>query len=245
MTQRTITAGPTPTVIIRAGADITVEGVEGERVLAETPGRSGLQLGRRSENQFARLRAKIGDTVLVDWRADWPARRGQDANVDPNAVEVQVGGSGRVQVPFGSSVRLYTGRSAELSNVRGRVSVYSGRDASLRGVGTLVNASSGGALDIDCEAVEGDQLKLAAGRDLRLFVRTLDSARILVNDLGGGWEGRIGDGRVTLRLKAGGDVTLVTPHEVLAQGPDFVLGRIEKPAASSPPFPDREGGRGG
>ncbi len=38
-------------------------------------------------------------------------------------------------------------------------------------------------------------------------------------------------GRLTLRLRAGGDVTLVTEHEVVPQGPEGVIGRVEKPAA--------------
>jgi hypothetical protein len=143
---------------------------------------------------------------------------------------VQVGGSGRVQVPLGSSVKVYTGRHLGLREVGGRVSVFSGGDARLRAVGTLAHASTGGLLDVECQAVEGDELKLEAGRDLRVYVRDLPHARLLVNDLGGAWEGRIGGGRVTLRLKAGGDVTLVTDREVVPQGPDFVIGRIEKPS---------------
>jgi len=81
---------------------------------------------------------------------------------------------------------------------------------------------------VDCQALAGDDLKLEAGRDLRCHIHTLDDARLLVSDLGGSWEGRIGAGRVTLRLKAGGDVILVTDQEVVAQGPDFVIGRIER-----------------
>ena len=230
VTQRSIVAGLNPTVIIRAGADVTVEGIDGDRVLAETPGRSGLQVRKASESEWARLRAKVGEKVLFDLRADLPKAWRKDS--DPDAIEVQVGGSGRVQVPQGSHVKLYTGRNAALHNVQGQVTVYSGRDAQLRGAGTLVHASSGGALDIDCQAVAGDELKLQAGRDLRCYIHTLDSARVLVSDLGGPWEGLIGDGRVTLRLKSGGDVTLVTEHEVRAQGPDFVIGRIEKPPSA-------------
>ena len=129
-----------------------------------------------------------------------------------------------------SSVKIYSGRRTSLRDVSGRVSVYAGSDAQLRGVGTLVQASTGGALDLECEALEGESVKLQAGRDLRCYIRSLDDARLLVSDLGGSWEGRIGAGRVTLRLNAGGDVTLVTSHEVTAHGPDLVLGRIERPA---------------
>jgi len=219
-------AGPSPTVIVRAGGDVTVEGVEGERVLAETPGHGGLRVGRHSETQFARLRAKVGDRVLLDLRADLPKSLRKDA--DPNAIEVQFGG-GRVQVPRASSVKVYAGRSAVLSGVSGRVSVYSGRDARLSGVGMLAHASAGRALDIECQSVEGEALKLTAGRDLRLYVRELTDAHLIVSDLGGDWQGVIGSGRVTLRLNSGGDVTVVTEHEVVAQGPDQVLGKIERP----------------
>jgi hypothetical protein len=217
MTQRSIQAGLTPTVIIRAGANITVEGWDGDRVVAETEGRAGLQVGRRSETEFGRLRAKVGERVLLDLRADlprrWLLRRG-----DAEAIEVQMGGSGRVRVPRGGSVKIYAGRSVDLRDVGGRVSVYSGGDAHLRGVGVVVHASSGGMLDVECQSVEGDDLKLEAGRDLRCYIRALDDARLLVSDLGGNWEGRIGAGRVTVRLKSGGDVTLVTDHEVVPPG---------------------------
>src|SRR5258707_4071559 len=101
MTQRSLQVGLTPTVIIRAGGDVTVAGWDSDRVSAETESRLGLKLGRRSESEFARLRAKVGETVLLDLRADLPKRwrRG-----DPEAVEVQLGGSGQVRVPHGSQV---------------------------------------------------------------------------------------------------------------------------------------------
>jgi hypothetical protein len=226
MTQRSIQAGLTPTVIIRAGGDVMVEGWDSERVAAENDSRGGLKVGRRSETEFGRLRAVVGDHVLLDLRADLPKRW---RTGDPQAIEVQLNGSGRVRVPLGSTVKVYAGRKLDLSGVAGRVSIYTGGDARLRAVGSLVHASCGGALDVECRSLEGSELKLEAGRDLRCQVKTLDDARVLVSDLGGSWEGRIGAGRVTLRLKAGGDVTLVTDQKVLAQGPDFVIGRIERP----------------
>lgn len=227
MTQRSIQAGLTPTVIIRAGADVIVEGWDSDRVSAETESRQGLKVGRRSESEFARLRAKVGETVLLDLRPDLPQRW---RNGDPEAIEVQLGGDGQVRVPRGSQVKVYAGRRIHLTGVSGRISVTSGGDARLRAAGTLVTASSGGLLDVECEAVAGDDLKLQAGRDLRCAIRALDDARLLVSDLGGSWQGLIGAGRVTLRLKAGGDVTLITAHDVVPQGPDFVLGHVERPA---------------
>jgi|SRR5579859_6308618 len=228
MTQRSIQAGLTPTVIIRAGADVTVEGWESERVSAENESRGGLKVGRRSETEFGRLRAVVGERVLLDLRADLPKRwrRG-----DPQAIEVQLNGSGGVRVPLGSTVKVYAGRKLELSGVGGRISLYTGGDARLRGAGKLAQASCGGALDVECRSLEGSDIKLEAGRDLRCHIQSLDDARVVVSDLGGSWEGRIGDGRITLRLKAGGDVTLVTDQEVAPQGPDFIIGRIEKPKA--------------
>jgi hypothetical protein len=228
MTQRSLVAGLTPTVIVRAGADVTVEGAEGDRVLAENETRGGLQLGRRSESEFGRLRAVAGERVLLDLRVDLPKRWRKG---DPEAIEVQLGGSGRVRVPQGSSVKVFAGRHVTLSGVAGKISVTAGGDASLSAVGVLAQASAGGALDVNCQALEGDEPRLQAGRDLRCYVAQLDHARVLVNDLGGSWEGLIGAGGPTLRLKAGGDVTLVTSREVVAQGPDYVIGRIEKPEA--------------
>jgi hypothetical protein len=227
MTTRSLQAGPTPTVIIRAGGDVTVEAAEGERVLAETPSRAGLKLTRGGEAELARMRAKVGDRVLLDVRVNRP-KAWQPAE-DAEAIQVQMGGSGRVQVPPGSRVKVYAGRHVAVSGVGGPVSVYSGGDARLRGVGTLAHASTGGALDVDCQTVAGDELKLAAGRDLRLHVRDLTDARLTVTDLGGDWQGRLGAGRVAVRLKAGGDVTLVTDQLVTPEGPDFVIGRVERP----------------
>ena len=60
---------------------------------------------------------------------------------------------------------------------------------------------------------------------------SLKDARIVVTDLGGTWEGMIGAGKVTLRLKAGGDAVLVTDQKVEAVPPDYILGQIEAPAA--------------
>src|SRR5262245_2762951 len=104
MTQRSMQAGLTPTVIIRTGGGVTVEGWDSDRVSAETESRLGLKLGRRSESEFARLRAKVGETVLLDLRADLPQRWRKG---DPDAVEVQLGGKGSVRVPRGSTVKVY------------------------------------------------------------------------------------------------------------------------------------------
>ena len=87
-------------------------------------------------------------------------------------------------------------------------------------------------MDLECETIEGSEVKLTAGRDLRCYIRGLTSALVAVKDLGDSWQGRIGAGEVRLTLKAGGDVTLVTDQTVEALPPDYILGQIERPAAS-------------
>jgi len=68
-------------------------------------------------------------------------------------------------------------------------------------------------MDLECDTLAGEDVKLTAGRDLRFYVRGLSDARIMVDDLGGCWEGLIGSGRQKIRLEAGGDVTVVTDGE--------------------------------
>ena len=85
-------------------------------------------------------------------------------------------------------------------------------------------------MDLECDTLAGEDVKLTAGRDLRFYVRGLSDARIMVDDLGGCWEGLIGSGRQKIRLEAGGDVTVVTDGDVVAQPPDYVLGKLERPS---------------
>ena len=68
MTQRSIQAGLNQTIIIKAGASVTVKGHASDLVTAETTGAWGLTLERRSESQIGRGRAAVGDHVLFDWR---------------------------------------------------------------------------------------------------------------------------------------------------------------------------------
>jgi hypothetical protein len=159
-----------------------------------------------------------------------PKRKKKDEPDD--AIQVQIGGDATVRVPYGSTVKIYAGRSVDAHNLRGRVSVYAGHDVRLRDVHTLVHVSAGRAMDLDCETLAGENVKLTAGRDLRFYVHDLDNARIVVDDLGGDWEGVIGDGRRRIRLQAGGDVTVVTDRPVKAQSPDEVLGHIELPPSA-------------
>jgi hypothetical protein len=195
MTQRSIQAGWAPTVIVRAGGTVKLEGHASDRVLAEAEDRWGLKVKRR------------GATI-----------------------EVQIGRSGELLVPLQSSVKVYAGQSVGVQNIGGSATIYAGGHAFLRDVHTLAHASCGGALEIECERVEGDDVRCSAGRELRCFIRSLADAKLMIDDLGGYWEGLIGDGRTRIRLKAGGDVTLVTDQTIVAQPPQYILGKIERPS---------------
>ncbi len=229
MTQRSIQAGKTPTVIVHAGMSIQVEGWDDERVLASTDHKWGLKIERRSESALGHLRAraKVGERVLFDVSTDLLKRKQKDMPDD--AIQVNVGGNATVRVPYDSTVKVSAGLSAEVRNVRGSVAVDAGWDVRVRNVHTLVHASAGRAMDLDCETLAGDNVKFSAGRDLRFYIRDLDNAKIMVDDLGGYWEGIIGDGRRQIRLEAGGDVTLVTDQPVKGQTSDDVIGHIESP----------------
>ncbi len=234
MTQRSIQAGATPTVIVKAGMNVQVEGWDEERVLASTEHKWGLKVERRSESALGhvRARAKVGDRVLFDVSTDLLKRKKQDEPDD--AIQVHVGGDAVVRVPYGSTVKVYAGRSVEVRDIRGSVTAYAGRDVLLRNVRTLVHVSAGRAMDLECETLAGENVKFSAGRDLRFYVRDLDNATIRVDDLGGDWEGVIGDGRRQIRLKAGGDVIVVTDRPIKGQPPDEPLGHIEPPPIDSP-----------
>ena len=230
MTQRSILAGKNPTVIIKAGANITVRGYESDLVSAETSGVGGLQIEKRGKSEVGRARAAIGDHVLFDVRLNLPKWKGK--NTPEEVIEVQMGGSGQVLVPFGSNLKVYAGTDSDVQGVQGQVDAYAGLKLSLQDVYCLGYASSGGKMEIDCQTMSEKEVKFEAGSDLRFHVRDLTSARIRVRDLGGYWEARIGDGEKSVYLKSGGDVTLVTDQKVEALPPNYVLGRIERPAAS-------------
>ena len=195
MTERSIQAGAAPTVVVKAGVSVTIKGVDGERVTAQTSGRWGLQVKARKET-----------------------------------IEVQMGGSGEVLVPAGASVKVYAGKNAEIVGIHGTVVAVAGLNLSVKGACRLGQASAGGAMSIDCRALEAQDVTFNAGSDLSFHVQELASARIRVNDIGGYWEARMDSGEVSVFLKSGGDVTLVTDQPVQALPPHYVLGRIEKPA---------------
>jgi len=231
MTQRSLLVGQTPNVIVRTGGDVSVQGWGNDRVLAETDSRWGLKVERRSESEIARMRARVGDHTLLDVRVDPLGRLKK--NVRSEAIEVQLGGSGKVSVPLGSTVKVYAGKGVEVQDIRGSVTLYAGANVRVRDVHTLVHVSAGGSIDFECEQVEGDDVKFTAGRDLRCSIRGLTDARFMIDDLGGYWEATIGDGRTRVRLKAGGDVTLVTDQRLTGQPPYDVIGKVERPNAAS------------
>jgi hypothetical protein len=226
MTQRTIFTGFTPTVVVRAGGAVQIEGWDKDQVLAETDSAWGLKVEKRNEAQIAHIRAKVGDYTLVDWRVNSPSLKKETVD---DATEVEIGGSGKVFVPFNSVLKVYSGKGADVNGVQGTVAVYAGGNALLRNVGTLLHVSAGGAIDLECERVDGKDIKFSAGRDLRCYIRDLANATLSVHDLGGYWEGQMGDGAEKIKLRAGGDVIVVTEQMVTARPPDYVLGRIEKP----------------
>ncbi len=227
MTQRSMLAGTKPVVIVKAGANVMVKGHDSDRVIANSEGRWGLKIEKHSAAQIGRARAVIGEHVLFDVSLMRP--RGKNLTPPEEVIEVQLGSSGRVWVPFNSSLKVYSGKDCDVQAVRGQVDAYAGFNLSLQDVYCLSNASAGRAMSLDCQTMLADNAEFTAGRDLRFHILSLTSARIRVNDIGGYWEARIGDGEKSVYLKSGGDVTLVTDQKVEALPPNYVLGNIEKP----------------
>jgi hypothetical protein len=224
MTQRSILAGTNPTVVVKAGASVTVKGIDGDLVTAESEDKWGLKVEKKSAAEFARARAAVGDVVLFDWRFKNPGTQ-----TDEEIIEVQLGGSGKVFVPFGSDLKVYAGKDIDVQSIRGRVDAFSGFKLSLQNVQRLGHASAGRSMNLDCEIMLGENVEFKAGGDLRFHIRDLTSVHIRVKDLGGFWEARIGDGAKSVSLKCGGDVTLVTDQKVEPLPPNYILGKIERP----------------
>jgi hypothetical protein len=228
MTQRSILAGKNQTIVIKVGASVNVKGHDSDMVNVETQGTWGVTLEKRSEAQIGRARAAIGEHVLFDWRIKVPNLGEKKDEAD--AIEVQLGGSGEVLVPFSSNLKIFAGKDITVLGIQGQVDAYSGLDLNLQNVYRLGNVSSGRMMNINCQTLLGNEVTFGAGSDLRFHVADLTSARLRVKDLGGYWEARIGRGEKSVYLKSGGDVTFVTDQTVEPLPPDYVLGRIEKPA---------------
>ncbi len=222
MTQRSIFAGKNETIMIKVGGSVTVKGHESDRLIAE--GTGGLTVERRSESEIGRARAAVGDRVLFDVRVKLPGK--QAAN---EVIEVQIGGSGEVLVPFESNIKVYAGKDIDVRGIWGQVDAYSGLSLTLHDVNRLGNASAGWSMNIDCQTTVGNNVTFGAGRDLRFHVVDLTSARLRVKDIGGYWEARIGGGEKSVYLKSGGDVTFVTDQKVEPLPPNYILGKIERP----------------
>lgn len=227
MTERSILAGKNQTIIIKVGATVNVKGHDSDMVTAETKGTWGVTLERRSEAQIGRARAAIGEHVLFDWRIKVPNLGEKKDEVE--VIEVQLGGSGEVLVPFSSNLKVYAGKDIDVQGIQGQVDAYSGLDLNLQNVHRLGNVSSGRVMNIDCQTMLGNDVTFGAGSDLRFHVADLTSARLRVKDIGGYWEARIGGGERSVYLKSGGDVTFVTDQTVEPLPPNYILGKIEKP----------------
>jgi hypothetical protein len=227
MTQRSILAGKDQTIIIKVGASVTVKGHDSDLITAESADKWGLTIERRSESQIGRARAAIGEHVLFDVRLKMPGLSGN--NNSEEVIEVQMGGSGEVLVPYSSNLKVYAGKDIDVQGVRGQVDAYSGASLSLQDVHILGNVSAGREMNIECQTMAGSDVIFGAGSDLRFHVVDLTSARLRVKDIGGYWEARIGAGEKSVYLKSGGDVIFVTDQKVEPLPPNFILGQIEIP----------------
>lgn len=230
MTQRSILAGKNQTIIIKVGGNVTVKGHDSDLVTAESKDMGGLTLERRSESQIGRARAVVGDHVLFDVSIKLPNLKEKKA--PDEVIEVQMGGSGEVLVPFESNIKVYAGKDIEVQGIKGQVDAYSGLKLNLQEVYCLGNASAGSTMNIDCQTMYGKDVTFGAGSDLRFHVADLTSARLRVKDIGGYWEARIGNGEKLVYLKSGGDVTFVTDQKVEPLPPNYILGKIEKPSTT-------------
>lgn len=228
MTQRSMFAGKNPTVIIKAGASVTVKGWEEDRVQAETDNNWGLQMELRSAAELGRARAAIGDHVLFDIHLKMPNLTGKESAED--VIDIQLGGSGEVLLPFGSTLKIYAGRDIDTQGVTGQVDAYAGFRLHLQNVYCLGNASAGSSMHVDCQTMVVKDVTFSAGSDLRFHVHDLNNARIRIKDLGGYWEAQIGKPEKAVYLKSGGDVTLVTDQKVEPVPPNYILGKIVTPA---------------
>ena len=225
MTQRSILAGTNQTIIIKVGGSVTVRGQEGERLLAQ--GTGGLSVERRAQAEIGRARAAIGDHVLFDLRIKLPNLK--EKKSPEEVIEVKIGSSGEVLVPFESNIKVYAGNDIDVQGIKGQVDAYAGSNLTLQDVNRLGNASAGGTMHIDCQTITGKDVAFGAGGDLRFHIADLTSARLRVKDIAGYWEARIGGGDRSVYLKSSGDVTFVTDQDVKALPPNYILGKIEKP----------------
>ena len=129
MTQRSILAGKNQTIIIKVGGSVTVKGHDGDLVVAETESKWGLTVERRSESQIGRARAAVGEHVLFDVRLKM---RNMGRKSDAEIIEVQMGASGEVLVPYASNLKVYAGKDIDVQSIQGQVDAYAGLSLTLR-----------------------------------------------------------------------------------------------------------------
>lgn len=228
MTQRSILSGTSPTVVIRAGRDIKVEGREGDRVETDAEGMWGLKVERKDGVIEVGSGRGHSDT--------WVRQHG-------DAIDVNAGKDCEVRVPFNSTVKIHSGRSAEIVGVRGSVPVaHVGRDLVIRGVESVGGCAAGGSMEIEAQRVIGSELKFTTGRHLRCHIHELTNVKFMIKDMGGYWEMAFGEPATQVWLKAGGDVTLVLDEKYADYLPDVVGGlEIARPPQGDTPdeAPDR------
>jgi hypothetical protein len=227
MTQRSILAGQLP-ILVHAGTNVEVEGWDGDRVQAETDSRWGLQLERRSETEFGRIRAQVGDFTLLDVGLDKDVINGLRNVAHSEVIDVKVHSDAKVWVPRNSILKIYAGKSVTAHHLQGPVDIFAGGSVTVSDLNLIGQVSAGRNIDLTCSELTPGPLKFTAGRDLRFNVATLQDVHLAIHDLGGKWEAAIGSGANRVHLKAGGDVTLVTDQELTAQAPHYLLGKIEK-----------------
>ncbi len=179
MTQRSILAGANQTIIIKAGANVSVRGHDSDMLIAETRGRWGLTVERRSEAQIGRARAAVGEHVLFDIRLKktplhLEVANGETKKAADEIIEVQMGGSGEVLVPFSSNLKVYAGKDIDVQSIQGQVSAYSGFKMNLQDIYCLKNASAGWSMNLDCQTLHGNMAEFTAGSDLRFHVARFD-----------------------------------------------------------------------
>ncbi|MDR3575738.1 MAG: hypothetical protein P4L50_17905 [Anaerolineaceae bacterium] len=167
-----------------------------------------------------------GDQITAETNSHW----GLKLERSKDEIKVQIGSSGQVLVPFNHNIKISAGKDLRVEGMRGDVTAVAGRHLVLKGIYRLVKASAGGRMDIDCDTLVENDLKLSAGSDMRLYIHDLNNTLLQINDMGGHWDTRIGTANRKIKLNAGGEVTLVTARQVEALPPDYILGRVEKPS---------------
>ena len=230
MTHRSFLAGKNQTIIIKAGGSVSVKGHDSELIIAEARDKWGFSIDRHSEAEIGRARAAVGERVLFDLRLKKPAIPGKGHSQE--VIGIQMTGSGDILVPASSNLKIFAGKDIDVQGLKGQVDAISGLNLKLKDVYRLGNVSAGGGMDIDCQTITGTDVTFGAGRDLRFYVADLTSARLRVRDIGGYWEAHIGDTKISIYLKSGGDVTFITDQKVEPLPPNYILGNIELPVSS-------------